>query len=148
MSKKFIFLLSFFVMLLVACVAIILLINNPSFFPQGENVRRLFNQKPTSTPISIITLSFSQPNMIVSQGQTNTIDVVINSEGNSTITIPKLIQLEIGYDPTALSDVTIQPGDFATNPTVLLNLIDQQTGRISYALETSTQKEQNTKGIV
>ncbi len=44
------------------------------------------------------------------------------------------VQLELSYDSEALVNVDIKPGDFFTNPIVLLKNIDTETGRISYAL--------------
>ena len=60
---------------------------------------------------------------------------------------PKIIQMEISYDPTALNDVAIEPGDFFTDPSVALDIIDIKTGRISYALQTS-KENQKTTGVV
>lgn len=44
------------------------------------------------------------------------------------------VQLEIAYDPDILTDVKIDKGTFFPNPNILLNNIDNETGRISYAL--------------
>ncbi len=40
------------------------------------------------------------------------------------------VQLELSYDPEALVNVDIEPGDFFTNPVVLLEDIDTEQGRI------------------
>ena len=44
------------------------------------------------------------------------------------------VQLEIAYDPKILSIVSLTPGTFFPTPNILLNTIDSETGRISYAL--------------
>lgn len=44
------------------------------------------------------------------------------------------VQLELSYDPKALTKVDILPGDFIENPVVLLKDVDQKNGRISYTL--------------
>ena len=43
------------------------------------------------------------------------------------------VQLELAYDPQALTNVTVAPGDFFTQPNTLLNSLDTVDGRISYA---------------
>jgi hypothetical protein len=43
-------------------------------------------------------------------------------------------QLELSYDPKDISNVTITPGTFIKNPTVLLKKVDPTLGRISLAI--------------
>ncbi|MCL4354736.1 cohesin domain-containing protein [Patescibacteria group bacterium] len=43
------------------------------------------------------------------------------------------VQLELVYDPKAISAVDVVVGDYFKNPTVLLKKIDEKTGRITYA---------------
>ena len=44
------------------------------------------------------------------------------------------VQLELSYDPEIITNVSIQQGSFFLKPVVLLNNIDKENGRISYAL--------------
>ena len=44
------------------------------------------------------------------------------------------VQLELSYDPEIITNVSIQQGTFFLKPVVLLNNIDKENGRISYAL--------------
>lgn len=44
------------------------------------------------------------------------------------------VQLELFYDPQIITNVSIAQGPFFSNPVVLLNSIDSDNGRISYAL--------------
>ena len=53
------------------------------------------------------------------------------STGTNKVTA---VQLELQYDANLLSNVSISAGNFFENPIVLLNKIEQKTGRISYAL--------------
>lgn len=56
--------------------------------------------------------------------------VSINT-GENTVTA---VQLELSYDPKVLSNVDLRPGSFFTKPTVLLEKIDEENGKITYAL--------------
>lgn len=91
--------------------------------------------KPTAMPSSEAQLSFS-PNPLISTTnlpagrQGASIDVVL--EINAAL---DLIQLEIAYDPEVLYNVNIAPGNYLSNPEVVLENIDISTGRISYALK-------------
>lgn len=76
------------------------------------------------------TLSFSTNKLAVNLGQTVTVDVLIHDPNLD----PNVVQLELGYDPTAITIDEITPGTFFTNPVVALQTIDPDTGRISYAL--------------
>ncbi len=84
------------------------------------------------TPIEPQTmLSFSPQNLLVVPGETNYIFINIDTGSNSISTV----QFEIGYDPTALTSVDINPGTFIVNPLVPLRIIDTKNGRASYALQ-------------
>ena len=59
------------------------------------------------------------------------------------------VQLEVAYDPKAVSNVRVTQGAFFTNPVVLLNANDTTTGRISFALGIAPAQEPvNGKGTV
>lgn len=53
------------------------------------------------------------------------------------------VQLEMSYDPQVLTRVSLNPGTFFSKPVILLNKIDENNGRISYAIGASP----NTSGI-
>ncbi len=57
------------------------------------------------------------------------VPVIIESENKVSA-----VQLELTYDPKALSGVDVVAGDYFKNPTVLLKKIDEKTGRITYAI--------------
>src|SRR5579872_6967586 len=89
---------------------------------------------PTPTPISVnahTILSIAPAAASESSKLTQyTLAVNINTGDN----LVNSVQLELAYDPTALTNVTLTPGDFFTQPTALVNNIDTADGRISYAL--------------
>lgn len=102
---------------------------------------------PTPTITTLHALTLSPRNQTVQPGQINTVDVILETQ-NSGDSPPRLVQMEIAYDPSALLDVAIVPGDFFNNPTVSLKTINSNTGRISYALERSaTETTQSTSNV-
>lgn len=76
------------------------------------------------------TLAFSETHLSVNPAQTVTIPVLIHN-ANPALSV---VQLEIGYDPTAVIVDQITPGSFFIKPAVVLENIDPVAGRISYAL--------------
>lgn len=76
------------------------------------------------------TLSITTNTQTIQAGQTTSVAIIIHNQGPHT----SLAQIELAYDPLALSVDAITPGTFFTNPTVTLQNIDPLTGRISYAL--------------
>lgn len=62
------------------------------------------------------------------------INVNIETGGNEVTAV----QLELKYDPSAITDVAIVHSDFFTNPIELFKRIDTQNGRITYMLGIST----------
>lgn len=57
-------------------------------------------------------------------------DIVINTNGDEI----SGTQIELSFDPKAISSVDITPGDFIPDPTVLIKSIDTKTGVIRYAI--------------
>jgi len=110
------------------------------------NVKNLTVAKPTPVP----SLTYAQTNLSVSTPVSTALnsystDVLI-STGSNKITAA---QLEISYDPTVLTNVTIEPGPFFTTPVVLLKKIDTVNGKISYALSINpSQKPISGSGTV
>jgi hypothetical protein len=137
MSKKFIFLLTLFLIIMLACGASIFIINNPSLLMQNQTVKNFFNQNATDQTQVTTNLSLGPLNTQAVPGKTQTISITLTSSANAKDT-PRLVQLEIGYDPMILTNVSLKPGSYFSNPTVLLSNIDTHTGRISYAIEENT----------
>ncbi len=83
---------------------------------------------PASTAQTV--LSMSPGNVNVGAGATG--NVTINADtGDNAITAA---QLEISFDPKALSNIIVTAGSYFQNSFELLNKIDYKTGKISYAL--------------
>ena len=127
MSKKTLLLIIF--LFLVTCGLLYLaLVTNPNPQPKPTVVG------PTPTPISVnahTLLSIAPASATESSKLTQyTLAVHIDTGSN----LVNSVQLEIAYDPTALSNVTLAPGSFFQQPSALVNNVDSANGRISYAL--------------
>ena len=84
---------------------------------------------PTKSPAET-TLFIMPESKFVKENETFNLNVQINTGINKVTGV----QLEIAYDPKILTNVKITKGTFLPNSNVLLNIIDSETGRISYAL--------------
>jgi hypothetical protein len=73
------------------------------------------------------TLSVSKP---VATATSYTANITLNTE-RAKITAA---QIELTFDPTALTKVDIKPGTYFVNPTVLYKKVDQVNGKITYML--------------
>lgn len=101
---------------------------------------------PSPTPPAYTTLELS-PNPVTVTAGTGKIDVLINTNQNTM----SGVQLELSFDPKAITNVVVTPGTLIQNPLILaeLNKIDQETGRISYAqFVQSTQSEFKGQGVI
>lgn len=99
----------------------------------------------TTVPVSLAqtTLLLSQP--IASTSGVLSSDVLINSNGN----LPTAVQIELSYDPTAISNVDVKSGPFFANPVELIKKIDSANGRVSYAVGVALgEKGASGSGIV
>lgn len=123
MSKKSIALILVFLISLGALARVA--INYPKGgMPQSQ----ITKQGPS--PLSTAKLSLF-PNPVVSTAtQAASVNIVAQAQVK-----PSLIQVEMAYDPTILFNVQIIPGNYFTDPEIVLYNIDINTGRISYALK-------------
>lgn len=91
---------------------------------------------PTITPGTQQVAAYAKTTLVISNSPTKIVDsanlyelpVLIKSENKVSA-----VQLELTYDPKALSNVDISAGSFFKEPTVLLKKIDDKTGRITFA---------------
>jgi len=99
----------------------------------GNAPKKVAVVSPTPTPMSPnakTTLGLeAAPASLSSTLAMHTVAVTVDTTNHVNA-----IQIELGYDPTVVSNITIKPGTFFKQPTILLNTIDQPDGRISYAL--------------
>ncbi|HUD09268.1 MAG TPA: cohesin domain-containing protein [Patescibacteria group bacterium] len=137
MPRKTLILIIVLVIITIGLLAIALLPNIKS----PISVR--LTPAPSTPSYAQTELSFSAP---VSTTLNNySTDVLISTGDNKTTAV----QLEISYDPKILTNVSITPGTFLTNPVVLLKKIDAVNGTISYALGINpSQKPTNGSGTV
>ncbi len=90
-------------------------------------------------------LSFSETPRASTTPGTYEIDINIDSREN----LVAGAQLELVFDPEFLSSVIIKPGDYLTNPTVLINKINNKDGRATYAIAIPPQaKAVKGKGVI
>lgn len=75
-------------------------------------------------------LSFSETPRASTTPGTYEMDINIDSREN----LVAGAQLELVFDPEFLSSVIIKPGDYLTNPTVLINKVNTKDGRVTYAI--------------
>ncbi len=95
---------------------------------------------PTQTVISESTLSLSPTILNVQPGKRTSLQIIIENSGQK----PSLIQMELAYDPSVISNVSFIPGSFYQNPDVLLTTVNARNGRISYAIAPSKGQEDTT----
>ena len=101
--------------------------------PSSKNNTQLLQQTSEAQPVAhtdTVPLSMTTSTPFVLPGRTVTISVLIKDTKQNV----HLTQLELGYNPTVLTILSIRPGTFFTNPVNSLQTIDPNTGRISYAL--------------
>lgn len=97
---------------------------------QQTQITQPVTEKPTlSDPIQTTLTASSNPTKLSTPSAFST-DIIINT-GQDPV---NKVQLEISYDPKILTKVDINPGSFFTDPKISLKTIDQQNGRISFAL--------------
>lgn len=124
MSKSLIFLL----MLLLLLVSIFLYLRK-QFTNEGTSVRSGTLATITTAYIQS-TLSLLPATLTVTAGKPAALQVVLNSKKQ-----PAIVQLEISYDPNIIGNIQITPGDYFSNPTIVLETISEDTGRISLAIK-------------
>lgn len=127
MSKKTIGLI---VGLLVTTVVLLFvaLSAKPPVSPQTTTVTQ--ESGPTPTPVAQTELVLSPDVVELAPGVTEEVYVNILTRENQVTAV----QLEIAYDPAVLRIVSVKPGTFLPTPITLINNIDRENGRISFAL--------------
>ena len=124
MPKKLIFVLPVFFIAIFALVYV-------NFFYLKKNTDQFLQMhSPKPAVIPETSLSMTPNSLSLTSGTTALVNIAIN-----TNQIPKVIQLEMSYDPHLLFNVNILPGNYFVNPEIVLENIDAKNGRISYALK-------------
>jgi hypothetical protein len=110
----------FLILLLVAAVTGLLLL--------AVNPNKTTEPTPSATPSPAQTTLIMLDSSSATQAA-RSVDIKIDT-GNNKVTG---VQLEIAYDPDILTNVDIKPGAFFENPITLLEEINREDGRISFA---------------
>lgn len=93
---------------------------------------------PTPTSAAQSILAFSPASVAATPGVPSTVAIELTT-GNNNV---RAVQIELSYDPTALSNVSIKGGTFFPNATELIPAsVNTRTGRISYAIGVPTPKK-------
>lgn len=101
----------------------------------------------TPTPPAYTTLELSPNPVNLSTNAKGTIQVLINTDQN----VATGVQMELSYDPSALTNIQVTPGTFFQNALIVpqWNKIDTINGRISHTqVLTPAQSGVKGKGII
>lgn len=98
-------------------------------------------QQPTPINPAHTVLALAPNPLTVAPGQQGKVDVTIDTSDNDVTAV----QLELGYDPTLISNVKVTPGSLFQTPAVLINKDDPKAGRYTYAFGI-TPNSQTVKG--
>jgi hypothetical protein len=97
----------------------------------GQKPSTVVKQPTAVLPFAKTTITLSSsPTATLTDPSIYSLDTKI-STGDNKVTG---VQLELSYDPKALTNVDVLPGTFFKDPVVLLKNIDDKNGRISYAI--------------
>ena len=128
MSKKTLALISGLVVVTVVLFVIALKTSSkPTQTPVNQ-------EQSTAQPTTVMTpvhsvLSLSPNPLIVQPGQQGSVDVSLDTSDNEVTGV----QLELSYDPTAISNVKVAPGPFFPNAVILIDKNDAANGKMTYA---------------
>ena len=94
------------------------------------------NFSPLKSTPKEVNVDFAHTSLLISEnvrqipGGGYETDVMINTDEDEI----SGAQIELSFDPKALTNVDIAPGTFINNPTVLIKSVDTKTGVIRYAI--------------
>lgn len=100
---------------------------------------------PTINPQTQISFNPAVLNTANLPSNDYSVDVAVNTNGQAI----SGIQLELSYDPAILSNLEINPSEnnlFGTSPAVLISSVDQDLGRISFAIALGGLTEEEVSG--
>ena len=117
----------FLVIGLVILTAVLLAI---SLYSKGASPLPIITNQNKEEDFAHTSLVLSEEPRASSLSGVYEVDVNIDSQDNEITGT----QLELSYDPKVLGKVDIKPGDFLSNPVVILKKIDTASGKISYML--------------
>lgn len=103
-------------------------LNDPDSSLLFGDLQNIASESATASPSALQVSQSSQ-----SEAKKYSLPILIDTGVNKVSTV----QLELAFDPGALTDVSINPAEFFENPVILINQIDEVNGRISYAIAAS-----------
>ena len=128
MPRKTLALISGLVLVTIVLFIIALRAGQQQQAPSVPKSNPLAQQPTPMTPAHTI-LALAPNPLTVAPGQQGKVDVTIDTADNDVTAI----QLELGYDPTIVSNVKVTPSTLFQNPVVLINKDDPKSGRYTYA---------------
>ncbi|MBI5045208.1 MAG: hypothetical protein HZC02_04740 [Candidatus Levybacteria bacterium] len=143
MSRKT---LGLIIVLLILTIILVMV----AILTKPQKPQQISTTDPTPTPTPLVpgrtSLSLTPNPLSVSGSTSSTLDIAIDTGGNEV----RSVQLEIAYDPKAITNVTLKPGTFFTNPSVLpIGGVNPNSGRVTYALVPNSSNESRSgTGIV
>lgn len=107
--------------------------------PTGSQQNRTSDkiQKTSVNPKAV--LNFSPANLDLAYGQTGSVSLRVIYQGDK----PDFAQIELGYDPEIITDISVTPGNFFESPSVVLDSIDDYSGRASFAIKSLDKQAQS-----
>lgn len=96
--------------------------------PSTPQPTQVVQQPEPTTPANTV-LALAPNPLTVAPGRQGTAEVTIDTSDNDVTAV----QLELGYDPTVISNVKVIPGALIANPAVLIDKNDPTAGRYTYA---------------
>ncbi len=117
------------VLAILAAVLIFVALN-----PVKKTVTKLAPTPTTKPSIAHTILAMTMDTDASSSSTTNSLSKSVSVTVTTGTNKIEGVQFEISYDPTILTNVTVTPGTFFTNPIILLNSVDTKNGKINYAL--------------
>jgi hypothetical protein len=129
MPRKTLALISGLVLVTVILFIVALRAGQSQNAPSTPTTNTTAQTAPQPTTPAHTVLSVGPNPLTVAAGTQGSAQVTIDASDNDVTAI----QLEIGYDPTVLSNVKVTPGTLIQNPAVLIDKNDPQAGRYTYA---------------
>jgi len=127
MPRKTLALISGLVLVTVILFVVALRAGQQSSQPAQPNATTSMKPEPTTPAHTLLTVG---PNpLTVAPGQLGTAQVTIDTSDNDVTAV----QLELGYDPTIISNVKVTYTPLFKNPAILIDKNDPVKGRYTYA---------------
>lgn len=134
-------------------------LNKSSYNPKDTPVPPVALTPTTNPKIPDTSLLFGDLQIVLASGSATTtssiltpskttkkysLPIIINTGANNVT----VVQLELAFDPDFLTNVNINASGFFENPAVFINHVDNEYGRISFALGFSPPATQSAEALV